>query len=119
HAHGRAQRASIEYRDSRHLIDCRRGDHGHLHRRHADPGAHDRLQLVQLIPCRVRLGARGSAAWSAGNVVRRWELANTEDGDLSGELGAAVSGPISDTLAYRVSSWFRRDGGSIDRVNWD
>jgi len=49
----------------------------------------------------------------------RSELANTEDGDLSGELGAAVGGPISDTLAYRVSGWFRRDGGSIDRVNWD
>jgi outer membrane receptor protein involved in Fe transport len=48
----------------------------------------------------------------------RSELGNTESGDLSGELGAAVGGPISDKLAYRVSGWFRRDGGTIDRVSW-
>jgi outer membrane receptor protein involved in Fe transport len=48
----------------------------------------------------------------------RSELGNTESGDLSGELGAAVGGPISDKLAYRVSGWFRRDGGTIDRVDW-
>jgi outer membrane receptor protein involved in Fe transport len=48
----------------------------------------------------------------------RSELSNTQAGDLSGELGAAVGGPISETLAYRVSGWFRRDGGSIDRVDW-
>jgi outer membrane receptor protein involved in Fe transport len=48
----------------------------------------------------------------------RSELGNTESGDLSGELGAAVGGPISDTLAYRVSGWFRRDGGTVERVNW-
>src|SRR6185503_14870062 len=49
----------------------------------------------------------------------RSELGNTQDGDLSGELGAAVGGPISDSVAYRVSGWFRRDGGTVDRANWD
>jgi outer membrane receptor protein involved in Fe transport len=48
----------------------------------------------------------------------RAEAGNTQDGDPSGEVGAAVGGPISDTLAYRVSAWVRRDGGTVDRTNW-
>jgi iron complex outermembrane receptor protein len=52
------------------------------------------------------------------NAYLRSELGNTQDGDMSGELGAAVGGPISDKLAYRISGWFRRDGGTVDRTNW-
>jgi outer membrane receptor protein involved in Fe transport len=48
----------------------------------------------------------------------RSEFGDTQDGDFSGELGAAVGGPISDKVAYRVSAWFRRDGGTVDRTNW-
>ncbi|NIJ38399.1 outer membrane receptor protein involved in Fe transport [Sphingopyxis panaciterrae] len=47
----------------------------------------------------------------------RAELATTEGGGLSYEGGAAVGGPIiKDKLAFRVSAYYRRDGGYIDRV---
>jgi outer membrane receptor protein involved in Fe transport len=47
------------------------------------------------------------------------ELAYTQDGAPSYELGAAFGGPIiNDTLAFRISAWARRDGGWIDRVNY-
>ncbi|WP_234715818.1 TonB-dependent receptor [Sphingopyxis macrogoltabida] len=47
----------------------------------------------------------------------RGELATTEGGGLSYEGGAAVGGPIiKDKLAFRVSGYYRRDGGYIDRV---
>jgi outer membrane receptor protein involved in Fe transport len=46
----------------------------------------------------------------------RLELADTADGTPTYEAGAAVGGPIVDgTLGYRVSAWFRRDGGFVDR----
>jgi outer membrane receptor protein involved in Fe transport len=47
------------------------------------------------------------------------ELAFTEHGDPSYELGAATGGPIiQDQLGFRVSAWGRRDGGYIDRVDY-
>ncbi|WP_447761164.1 TonB-dependent receptor [Sphingopyxis panaciterrae] len=47
----------------------------------------------------------------------RAEVATTEGGDLSYEGGTAVGGPIiKDKLAFRVSAYYRRDGGYIDRV---
>jgi iron complex outermembrane recepter protein len=49
----------------------------------------------------------------------RSELGNTQDGDPSGELGVAVGGPLSEKVAYRISGWFRRDGGTIDRTDWN
>jgi len=46
------------------------------------------------------------------------ELAFTENGAPSYELGAAVGAPIVDgTLGFRASVWGRRDGGYIDRVD--
>ena len=48
----------------------------------------------------------------------RAELAFTEHGDPSYEIGAAVGGPVvEDTLGFRVSAYHRRDGGWIDRVD--
>jgi len=48
----------------------------------------------------------------------RGEVANTQNGDLSYESGAAFGGPIiSDRLAFRVSAFYRREGGFIDAVN--
>ncbi|HEX4506969.1 MAG TPA: TonB-dependent receptor, partial [Alphaproteobacteria bacterium] len=48
----------------------------------------------------------------------RSELAFTAGGAPSYELGAAVGGPIvQDKLGFRVSGWYREDGGYIDRVN--
>jgi len=48
----------------------------------------------------------------------RSELAYTQGGAPSYEAGAALGGPIvTDTLGFRVSAWFRRDGGWIDRID--
>jgi outer membrane receptor protein involved in Fe transport len=42
----------------------------------------------------------------------------TEGGGPSYEAGLAVGGPIiQDVLGFRVSAWYRRDGGWIDRVD--
>ena len=50
----------------------------------------------------------------------RTELGYTENGDPSYEAGVAYGAPIvDDTLGFRVSAWFRRDGGWVDRDNWD
>jgi iron complex outermembrane receptor protein len=46
------------------------------------------------------------------------ELSFTEHGDPSYEAGVAQGGPIIDgVLGFRVSAWYRRDGGWIDRVD--
>lgn len=50
----------------------------------------------------------------------RAEVADTEHGAASYEGGAAVGGPIvADKLGFRVSAWYRRDGGYVDRVNYE
>ena len=47
------------------------------------------------------------------------ELDFTQDGAPSYELGAAVGGPlVDDKLGFRFSAWGRRDGGYIDRVDY-
>jgi outer membrane receptor protein involved in Fe transport len=46
------------------------------------------------------------------------EVSFTEHGDPSYEAGVAQGGPILDgVLGFRVSAWYRRDGGWIDRVD--
>src|SRR5208283_42761 len=46
------------------------------------------------------------------------EVSFTERGDPSYEAGVAQGGPIIDgVLGFRVSAWYRRDGGWIDRVD--
>jgi outer membrane receptor protein involved in Fe transport len=48
----------------------------------------------------------------------RSEIATTEGGAASYEGGASIGVPIvSDKLAVRLSGWYRRDGGYIDRVD--
>jgi iron complex outermembrane receptor protein len=48
----------------------------------------------------------------------RTEVSGAQGGDPSGELGLAVGGPIvEDKLGFRISGWYRRDGGYIDRVD--
>ena len=50
----------------------------------------------------------------------RSELGYTQGGDPSYEAGVALGAPIvEDKLGVRVSAWFRRDGGWIDRTDWD
>ena len=49
----------------------------------------------------------------------RSELSSTRKGDPSYEVGAAIGGPlIDDTLGFRVSASYRRDGGYVDRVDY-
>jgi iron complex outermembrane recepter protein len=46
------------------------------------------------------------------------EVASTDGGGVSGEVGAAVGGPIVDDLiGYRLSVWTRHDGGYIDLMS--
>lgn len=46
------------------------------------------------------------------------ELAETEGGRMTYEIGGAAGGPISnDSIAYRVSVWDRSDGGWVSRVD--
>ncbi|HKJ73463.1 MAG TPA: TonB-dependent receptor [Alphaproteobacteria bacterium] len=50
----------------------------------------------------------------------RSELGYTESGDPSYEAGAAIGAPIvQDKVGFRISGWYRRDGGWVDRVDWD
>ncbi|WP_395670735.1 TonB-dependent receptor, partial [Phenylobacterium sp.] len=49
----------------------------------------------------------------------RAELASIKGGETSGEFGAAVGGPIvQDKIGFRLSGWYRRDGGWIDRASY-
>src|ERR1700676_3146993 len=48
----------------------------------------------------------------------RSEVSYTEGGAPSYEAGLAMGGPIiNDTVGFRVSAWFRRDGGWINRID--
>jgi len=48
----------------------------------------------------------------------RSEVSYTEGGAASYEAGLAMGGPIiNDTVGFRVSAWYRRDGGWIDQVD--
>ncbi len=49
----------------------------------------------------------------------RAEISGIQHGGLNYEAGVALGGPIAkDKLGVRVSAWYRRDGGYIDRVNY-
>ena len=49
----------------------------------------------------------------------REEISFTQNGDPSYETGIAAGGPVVDeTLGFRVSAYYRRDGGYIDRVDF-
>ena len=54
------------------------------------------------------------------SIYGRSEISYTQDGDPSYEAGLAVGGPLIDnTLGARLSVWYRKDGGWIDRINPD
>jgi len=47
------------------------------------------------------------------------EFAGTEDGSTSYEAGFAEGGPlVEDKLGFRISAWYRHDGGYVDRVDY-
>lgn len=50
----------------------------------------------------------------------RSEVAGTQYGDPTYEGGAAFGAPlVENKLGFRASAWYRRDGGWVDRTNWD
>ncbi len=50
----------------------------------------------------------------------RSQVDYTQGGDPGYEMGAAFGAPLVDgTLGFRVSAWYRRDSGWVDRVNFD
>ena len=52
------------------------------------------------------------------SVYARSEIATTDGGAPSYEVGAAIGGPLVDnTFGARISVWYRRDGGWIDDIN--
>jgi outer membrane receptor protein involved in Fe transport len=52
------------------------------------------------------------------SVIASSEVSSTQDGAPSYEAGAAVGGPIvDDVLGFRVSAWYRHDGGYINHVD--
>jgi len=98
--------------------------------------------IGQPLPLNLGFRARRSGPRSAGNLVwcrrRGWrgtvhshpaelthfsglahtEVSETQDGGLSYEAGIAAGGPLADnSLGGRISLWYRKDGGYIDRVD--
>ena len=54
------------------------------------------------------------------SLYSRAESSYTVDGEPSYEAGAAIGGPIvQDKLGFRVSAWIRRDGGWVDRQDYE
>ena len=61
---------------------------------------------------------QAQASLNKYSTYARAEGSKTENGDPSYEFGAAFGGPIiEDKLGFRVSAFFRRDGGFIHAVN--
>jgi iron complex outermembrane recepter protein len=55
---------------------------------------------------------------TTNSLYSRGELAFTQGGDPSYELGMAAGGPVVDgKFGARLTIWYRRDGGWIDRIN--
>jgi len=50
--------------------------------------------------------------------LARGEFSTTARGAASYETGGAAGGPlVTDVLGYRISGWYRTDGGYVDRVD--
>jgi outer membrane receptor protein involved in Fe transport len=50
--------------------------------------------------------------------LARAEWAATARGDQRYEVGAAAGGPLrTNVLGFRVSGWYRSDGGYVDRID--
>nr|WP_310524847.1 TonB-dependent receptor [Polymorphobacter sp.] len=53
------------------------------------------------------------------SAIARGEVSIIEKGSQNYEGGVALGGPIvKDVLGFRLSGWYRRDGGYIDRVDY-
>jgi len=53
------------------------------------------------------------------SVYGRAEFSGIQDGGQNSEAGLAVGGPIvEDKLGFRLSGYYRQDGGYVDRINY-
>jgi outer membrane receptor protein involved in Fe transport len=87
-------------------VEVLRGPQGTLFGAGAEGGA---VRFITPAPDLDKFGAYGRA-----------EVATTEGGGTSYEAGLAIGGPIvRDKLAFRISAWHRRDGGYVDRIEYD
>ncbi|MHB8817171.1 MAG: TonB-dependent receptor, partial [Steroidobacteraceae bacterium] len=85
-------------------VEVDRGPQGTLFGAGAEGGA------VRFIPTEPSLTQFSGLAHS--------EVSETKDGGLSYESGLAAGGPLVDeSLGGRISLWYRRDGGYVDRVD--
>jgi outer membrane receptor protein involved in Fe transport len=72
-------------------------------------GDHTQAGAIRFIP------TQPSLTTSTG--LFRAEWGTTEYGGPSYETGAAIGGPIvKDVLGFRLTGWYREDGGYVDRV---
>jgi outer membrane receptor protein involved in Fe transport len=73
-------------------------------------GDHTQAGAIRFIP------TQPSLTTSTG--LFRAEWGTTEYGGPSYEAGAAVGGPlVTDVLGFRITGWYREDGGYVDRVD--
>ena len=85
-------------------VEILRGPQGVLFGRSAEGGA-------------IRFITKAPSA-SVVDATYHAEVSTTERGELSYETGAAVGGPlVQSVLGARVSAWYRSDAGYIDRVD--
>ena len=85
-------------------IEVLRGPQGTLFGAGSEGGT---VRFITVQPNLNRFGAYGRA-----------ELAGTERGGETGEIGVGLGGPIvKDKLAVQASGNYRRDGGYVDRIN--
>lgn len=83
-------------------VEVLRGPQGTLFGAGAEGGA---VRFITAQPSLDKVEAYGRA-----------EIATTDHGAESYEVGVAASSPLTSNLAIRVSGWYRRDGGYIDQV---
>jgi outer membrane receptor protein involved in Fe transport len=58
------------------------------------------------------------ASTTSTSLLSHSEIATTDGGGMSEELGAAAGGPlIEGELGARVSAWYRTDGGYVNRID--
>jgi outer membrane receptor protein involved in Fe transport len=73
-------------------------------------GDHTQAGAIRFIPI------QPSLTTSTGLFRAQWGM--TEYGGPSYEAGAAVGGPIvKDVLGFRLTGWYREDGGYVDRID--
>ena len=57
-----------------------------------------------------------SPSFDKTSIYGRSQVSFTDHGSPSYEGGLAVGAPLTDTLAFRASGWYQRQGGYIDQV---